>query len=148
MSKLFDNKVANFFTIIGTLATVMSTYFALNAYLSDSSDPEITGFKKVQMAAARAVAPSGFEIRPAQFNKVPNNTDFQIGVENPVLITDYEVPFMVMGIDAVNQRVKYSLNGRGEFVAKGGVSFLSGTGCQLWLYAIEPEAAFFKMDCK
>ena len=146
IEKLVGDKTANFFTVVGTLASVLTMSFPIYVFNDDEANYTSSGVSKLQEAAAKIIAPSGFVVQPSQLGFVPSGTDFATTKEKPLLVTDEKIPFMI-GANSHAKRAYISLNGSTRTLSLGDKTRLNNH-CDVWLYAIQDENYSFKMMCK
>ncbi len=143
--KLVGDKSANFFTVVGTIVSMIGMSFPIYVFNDDDANYTTSGVSKLQEAAAKIIAPSGFVVQPSQLGFVPSGTDFATTKEKPLLVTDEKIPFMIGGKSRGN-RAYISLNGSTRQLSLGEKTNLN-KNCAIWLYAIQDDNYSFKMMC-
>lgn len=143
--KLVGDKTANFFTVVGTIVSMIGMSFPIYVFNDDDANYTTTGVSKLQEAAAKIIAPSGFVVQPSQLGFVPSGTDFATTKEKPLLVTDEKIPFMIVG-NSHAKRAYISLNGSTRTLSLGDKTNLNKE-CAIWLYAIQDDNYSFKMMC-
>lgn len=138
--------ITNIFTVLGAIGTLLSTYIVYYAYFTDTNNLSSSGVSRIQEAAASIVVPDGFVVTPAVLSKIPNNTDFSLGINKPVLITDNEIPFIITSRSNENS-ILIKVNGNIWGMKLGDIKRFHKSGCQIWLYSIKNSIYSFKMDC-
>lgn len=143
--KLVGDKSANFFTVVGTIVSMIGMSFPIYVFNDDDANYTTTGVSKLQEAAAKIIAPSGFVVQPSQLGFVPSGNDFATTKEKPLLVTDEKIPFMIMSASA-SKHAYILLNGAQKYVTLGKKQKLNNQ-CSVWLYAIQDDNYSFKMMC-
>ncbi len=85
-------------------------------------------------------------MRAAQISKAPNNSDFQLGLERIILVTDREIPFM-LSHKLFGKGFRLKVNGSGWTMELGDIRPIPETGCRIWLYDVKEETGFFRLTC-
>ena len=139
--------VVDLFAIVGAIAGIVSTYIAFVALENESEVKEVTGFKKLQVAAASVIAPEGYFVRAAEVLVVPENSFFALKPNTSIQLTrNSRVPLTVQSVDE-KKRVHLKINGIYHTMNVGDKKSLNNTKCSLWLYSVENVELSFELRC-
>lgn len=88
--------MVGFFSIIGVLSAVFSTYIAFLAYSQDARAVEGGFVHVIHWKVAQAISPEGYEVRPDKLMIVKSDDEFVVSNGGSVLLTsESRVPFAV-----------------------------------------------------
>jgi hypothetical protein len=141
------NKIVSFFSIIGVLATVFSSYISYRAYAEDASGIDGGLIHIIHWKVVQVLSPSGYQVKNNSLSIIPNDYEFTLSEGDSTLLTHTKrIPFSLKYTKTSRSTVM--LDGRLKYMDVGEKEILPNTNCYVWLHRIINKKSLFQLRCK